>query len=193
MKKLKAVVLGAAFAAALGLGMGTNSVDASEVEGTSVGSQYHNKIIAISSMDVGMSGIFQGFVTWNTANDDVLMNLSMFAPSKTQEWAFFYTASDDTYQIMSGPISIDGWLRAGYLSAGPTDSNGNPNVSATGSFASQKWRVDKVGTQNGSDVAILKNVSTGKVLDLTSTNDLILYNQNGGSNQHFVMNVVRDA
>ncbi|MGM9902657.1 MAG: hypothetical protein ACI32O_01840 [Enterococcus sp.] len=188
MKKLKAVVLGVAFAAALGLGMGTNSVDASEIEGTSVGSQYDNKIIAISNSNGESS-----WVTWNTANDDVLMNWNIWVGAKTQEWAFFYTASDDTYQIMSGPISIDGWLRAGYLSAGPTDSNGNPNVSATGSFASQKWRVDKVGTQNGSDVAILKNVSTGKVLDLTSTNDLILYNQNGGSNQHFVMNVVRDA
>ena len=112
---------------------------------------------------------------------------------RTQQWAFFYNASDDTYQIMSGPISIDGWLRAGYLSAGSTDSNGNQNVSATGSFASQKWRVDKVGSISGNDIAILKNVSTGKVLDLTSSNDLILFNQHGGDNQQFIVRVLGNA
>ncbi|OTP06821.1 hypothetical protein A5844_002495 [Enterococcus sp. 10A9_DIV0425] len=189
MKKLKAVVLGVAFAAALGLGMGTNSVDASEVNATEAGTVgwiYDNAKTSIQSVENPWH-----VLDWNLNS---LYNVSMFQNRGdwNQKWVFFYDISDDTYQIMAGPHSIDGWIRAAYLTAGPTDSNGNTRVVTSGNMADQKWRVYQVGSHENGKVCIIKNVATGKVLDRPSTTmetSPILYGQHGGKNQQFIIHV----
>lgn len=151
---------------------------------------YNKKITSIQSIkDVW------NVLDWNMSNLDQVITYHNNG-NTNQKWQFLYDASDDTYQIMCGPLNINGSIRSAYLVAGTsTNSGGSTYLSTKNSQAEksrEKWRLIKTGSHENGNVFMFRNVATGKVMDMPggkSSEALILYTSSATDNQKFVVHV----
>jgi hypothetical protein len=168
-----------------------------------VSSSFNDKASSYDISEVIPKGVYNKKVTsiqskkdvwkvldWSMSNHDQVLTYHN-SGNANQKWNFFYDASDDTYQIMCGPLKLNGRIKAAYLTAGVA----NNTISTTNPKAEksrEKWRLIKVGTHANGDVFMLRNVKTGKVLDMPGSKSgvpLGLYKSFATDNQKFVVHV----
>ncbi|OJG62502.1 hypothetical protein RV08_GL002621 [Enterococcus mundtii] len=194
MKVFTKLLVGAFVATTLGVVGGSQTVSADldqNIPGSNVADAFKNKVVRIeSAMDLGRT------LDWDQSNlDQVIMYNN--TGSWNQKWNMFYDASADTYTISTDPHQINGHIRSAELAVSDKvfDSQGNPKIATTG--LKVNWKLYRVGDAVGAGVYVLKNVESGKVLDLENgspydTKGLVAREGQGTgtASQRFVLRVV---
>ncbi|MBO0461254.1 MULTISPECIES: RICIN domain-containing protein [unclassified Enterococcus] len=167
MKTVTKFIVGAFVATTLGVIGGSQTVSADldpNIPGSNVGNFFSNKVVRIESgMDLGKA------LDWDQANlDQVIMynNNGLW----NQKWNMFYDDISDTYSFLTDPHQFNGFIKAASLCVSERvfDGQGNPKIATTGLRAN--WKLYRVGDAVGAGVYVLKNVESGKVLDLPNGN-----------------------
>ncbi|MBO0461255.1 MULTISPECIES: hypothetical protein [unclassified Enterococcus] len=197
MKTVTKFIVGAFVATALGVVGGSQTVSADieeNIPGHDVSNYFNNKVVTISSeMDRRVA------LDWDQANlDQVILynNNGLW----NQKWNMFYDFNAKTYTISTDPHQINGYIRSAQLAVSERvfDSQGNPKIATTGLRVN--WKLYKVGKVDEGDVYVLKNIESGKVLDMENRNPydakgLVAREGQGRgtASQRFVIKIVGDV
>ena len=128
-----------------------------------------------------------GQLDWSMENPDQIIYFRSDKTAENQQWYFIYDESDDTYQFMAGPLTVNGAITAAYPAA---DTSGTKVVARNSN--ADKWKLfNNIGeTDFGSELLLFINASTGKSMEVPGgklNTSLILNDLNGSMDQCFVL------